>query len=332
MITIFEALDWVNKFDKSHLNGANQQLFSIARNKRTDKGAVSDILRAALAQSTASPLDSLDYSESLLNCAAIELERGLLDEARNHVLEARQWYQAERDPHGEAVALWMCGIVHLRSPEMDLCYQSFHAAIKMFEDLEHSHRHAPDTQSWYKDILCKMNQDLVTIPHEVYKWLTRFRENPSHLSSSNRQLVKNLDVNIKNKQTTQAYQVITELKASASTSPNHLENAEIYVETGLATYRMNAASTAIEDLQYALTKYPIGGHYAEVSRWMLGAIQWPLAGRALKAKSNWENSIGSFKQLALKADRMNQDKTKKWYNEKFPLMEEALREKISEYL
>jgi hypothetical protein len=29
---------------------------------------------------------------------------------------------------------------------------------------------------------------------------------------------------------------------------------------------------------------------------------------------------------------MNQDKTKKWYNEKFPLMEEALREKISEYL
>jgi hypothetical protein len=89
---------------------------------------------------------------------------------------------------------------------------------------------------------------------------------------------------------------------------------------------------AIKDLQYALRKYPVDSHYSEVTRWMMGAVQWSCADERIKAKGNWQNCIGSFKHLALKADRMNNQDRKDWYNEKIKYMEGALREKITEFL
>lgn len=332
MINTDEALGWLNKFDKSHLNGINQQLIAIARNSRTDQGAVVEILKAALIQSKANPQDNLDYPETLLNCAAIELDRGNKMSALEHIREAKQVYKQGRDPQGETVACWMCGIVEFQLPDTDACYASFGEALASLKILRETNRHAAEILAWYSEIQDRMNQDLVTIPHESFTWLTRFREYPSHLSPSNRQLVEALNLNIQNKLIDQAYSRITELKDSASYSSDPREPAEILVETGIAAYRMDNPQQAIQDLRAALIKYPAGSHYSEVTRWMLGAVQWWCVGERIKAKGNWENSIGSFKQLALKADRLNKQDNKDWYNEKIKYMEAALKGKIAQYL
>jgi tetratricopeptide (TPR) repeat protein len=332
MISINEALVWLNKFDKSHLNGINQQLIVVARNSRTDNGAVIDILKAALSQAKATPQDDLDYPETLLNCAAIELDREFKLLAKEHVEEAKQIYHVGKDPQGETVACWMCGIIDFQLPDIDSCYLSFGEALESLKTVLAVYRHAPETLEWYHEIRDKMNQDLVTIPHDCFTWLTRFPDYPSHLSTSNRLLVDALNVNLQNKQFTQSYSRITELKDSAYQCPDHLEVAEIFVETAFAAYRMANPQQAIKDLQYALRKYPVGSHYSEVTRWMMGAVQWSCADERIKAKGNWQNCIGSFKHLALKADRMNKQSEKNWYNEKVKHMEGALREKVKEYL
>lgn len=332
MIDILEALEWLNKFDKSHLNGTNQQLLAIAKNRRTADGAVADILRAAVTQAKTAPQDALDYSETLMSCAAVELDRGFKEQARDHIREARKFYQDQRDPHGEAVALWMCGLIELQLPDVDASYLSFTDAVKAIEDLQKTYRHAPDTQDWYNEILRKMNQDIVTIPHEPFTWLAHFSSTQSHISSANRQLVEALNVNIKNKQTSQAFKRIAELKESAATCPDRFESAEIYVETGFAAYRMENPLQAIKDLKYAIIKYPPRSHFSEVTRWMLGAIQWTCEGESMSAKESWQKSLDGFSELAVKADHMNQDEQKSWYEEKIPYMEAALAGKISEYL
>jgi len=330
MITIREALSLLNQFDGSHLNRTNQQLLATAKNRRTVDSVVQSILDAALGQAKGSPKDSLDYPETLLNCAAIEFERGFKDLAKAYASEAKQLYKDAGDSHGKAIALWILGIAEVSLLYTDPAWIHWKQAIQSFTKQRDSNKHIPETRDWYMTVLLRTNEDLVTLPQEGFSWLNR--STPSRLTSSNRALVNGIEENIKLEKPEQAYKLISILKEKAKSSTDPLEYPEIFVEIGVAYFRLKNPLLAMQELKVAVGRYSSSQcHQRNVSRWLLGAVQWWLNDYRLEAQKNWETSLDGFAELAKKADQKNQQSEKFWYRERIIYMKGALQGKIKEY-
>ena len=329
MIQIAEALRWLNQFDQSHLNVISQQLIATARNQRTSSAAIQDSIQAALQQARTSPRDSLDYPETLLNCAVIEFDRGLTQRTRDHLTAAVQSYIRGKDPHGAAVASWMLGIAELALLNPDSSYTSWKKALRTFDRLRDTNTHILSTRDWYTCASIKMNQDLITLPHEAFSWLNQFTA--SRLSASNRDLADIVDENIKNNNGNEAARLINVLKERAKASPDPVESAEIFLETGIAHFRMLEWLPSIADLKVAVTNCSTQSHQQEVARWILGAVQFWSDKHRVEALQNWEKSLTGFSELAQKADRNNRQLEKRWYRERVTYMKAALKGKITEY-
>jgi len=329
MITIYDSLEWLNQFDRSHLNAISQELIATAKNQRAVNEIVKDIVTAALGQARMSPRDSLDYSEALLNSAVIEFNRGFKEQAEDHTYEAKRCYEEEKDLHRSAIASWMCGITELSLLQTDSSFDYWKEAIATFEQLQLRSKHVLSTHNWYTAALGKMNQDLVTLPQESFCWLNDLT--PSTLSKSNYQFVETVDESIRRKQFDRAYQTITILKEISKNCPDPLEAPEILVETGLAAYRMGNWLLAMQDLKLAAIKFPPCSHKHDVVNWMLGSIQWWYKDERVSAVRNWKKSLDGFGELSNKADHGNLNGQKCWYQEKIILMQEALKGKIAEY-
>jgi hypothetical protein len=330
MITIHQTLGWLNQFDQSHLSEPTERLLAVARDRRTATAVVRGILKAALDQAQAAPLDDLEYPETLLSCAAVELDRELRESAREHCTEAESCYRNPEHLHRRAIALWMLGIVELRLDDTDSCHRHWCEVLEAFEDLQHSHRHRPATQSEYKALLEKLHPDVITLLQASFQWLNKF--DGSHIQGPNRQLVDAMHGCIANKQFDMAYQKITRLKELARDCEEPLESAEIFAEIGLAAYRMVNLREAVEALKSATIKYPLGSHQLQVVRWMLGTAQWLREKEGLLAKRNWERCVEAFGDLATRTDHLNQQTRRQWYDAQKEYMNEALKGKIAEHL
>jgi tetratricopeptide (TPR) repeat protein len=328
MITVSESLGWLNQFTKSHLSSINQQLIAIANNQLTSSDALQHIIKAALAQVQASPHDRLDYAETLLNCAVIECERGFSEQAKVHISDARRSYMEGKDNHAVAIASWMLGIIELSLLRVDYSYINWYEAIKTFDKLRDRHKHVLNTYSWYTTAIGKMNQDLVTLPHESFWWLNRFAR--TRLSDLDHQFIESINESIRKKQFERAYQTITILKKLTEDCRDVFEIPEIFVETGFAAYRMGNPLQAIQDIKQALVRYPAGSHRREVLHWMLGAIQWEYKEQMVEAVRNWKKSLDGFHALAKQSEREKREEQKCWYEEKIVYMQQAFIGKISE--
>jgi hypothetical protein len=330
MITIHQALGWLNQFDQSHSSEPTEKLLVVARDRRTATDVVREVLKAALDQAQAAPLDDLEYPETLLHCAAIEMDRGLYSSARDHCAEAETYYRNPENKHRHVIALWMLGIVQLRLDDTDSCHRNWGEVFTALEDLNHRHRHHPATQSEYKALLEKLRSDILTLPQASFRWLNRF--DGSNIQGPNRKLVETMNACIDNRQFDMAYQKVTELKAIAVECEAPLEAAEIWTEIGLGAYRMTNLPEAVNALKSAILKYSPGSHQLQIVRWMLGAIQWPREKECLVAKRHWERSLDGFYELSTQNDYANRQSRREWYDEQLPYMKKALDDKIADYL
>ena len=328
MITIFEVLGWLNQFNKSHLNNIAQQLIAIANNPLTSAEVVQHILRSALGQSQSLPYDRLDYAETLLNCGAIECRRGLSEQAKVHISDARRFYMDGKDSHAVAIASWMLGIIERSLLRTDFSYINWYGAIQTFDKLRDRHKHVPITHAWYTTSIRKMNQELITLPHESFWWLNRFTR--TRLSDLNHQFVDGINESIGRKQFDKAYQTVSILKEMTKDCRDVLEIPEIFVETGFAAYRMANPLQAIQDIKLAVVRYPSGSHRREVLHWMLGTIQWECEDEMVEAVRNWKKSLDGFIALSKQAARDKCEDQKCWYEQKLTYMQQALIGKIAE--
>ena len=330
MITIHQALGWLNQFDQSHLSDPTEKLLVVARDPRTATDVVKEILKAACDQAQAAPMDDLEYPETLLNCAAIELDRGLKQSASDHCTESETYYPNPEHLHRHTIALWMTGIVELRFDDTDCCDKHWMQVFTALEDLHHQHRYRPAMQSEYKALLDKLRSDVLTLPQASFRWLNKF--DSSRILGPNRQLVDTMQKCIDKRQFDKAYQEITRLKDIARDCEDAFEAAEIFTEIGLGAYRMVNVPEAVSALNFATIRYPPGSHQLQVVRWMLGAMQWSREKECLIAKRNWERGLDGFYELSTQADRDNRQSRREWYDAQIPYMYEALKAKISDYL
>ncbi|MCJ7625043.1 MAG: hypothetical protein MUO76_16205 [Anaerolineaceae bacterium] len=171
---------------------------------------------------------------------------------------------------------------------------------------------------------------MVNTAEEIYAWLDFFE--PSHLSTSARQLNKTISDKLDKGQFQDVYKLIEDLQTIGKSSADILELSEILVESALAVYKMGNLNEALIMLKKAMDSFTPLSHYQAVSRWMLGVLQWNMPTQHNQAIINWEKCLRNFDQLARKADHNNNQDRRKWYLEKQSYMDLALHARIKENL
>jgi tetratricopeptide (TPR) repeat protein len=108
-----------------------------------------------------------------------------------------------------------------------------------------------------------------------------------------------------------------------------MDLADVWVEIGMAYFRMRTRDRAEQYWQRAVRVYPPTCHDHAVARWLLGAAQWFTQAKHAAAISNWKGAINEFIVLADLAEIENRQDDKNWYDATITRMEESLAEAIS---
>ena len=330
MINSFEALEWLNAIDdNSRLTDTERGLSIAARDvSNTDNEArqiLADLRNAGLASS-----DPFEWAEVALNLAAIEY---WLEWYAEVVQDAREAFRIYRnDDHRYAVTQWILGIAQWRISQNHDAYRNCDAAREFFRRRARELQNRSHLMDWYGAWAWQMDLELAARPEEIYTWLNRFREEPTSLSASSRQLENRITENISQQRYSDVYALMRDIQQLNQWSTVLYERAEVFFECGLAAYQMGNLGLAIELLKKAVLDFSPGlghNHKQVIARCMLGAIKWLHADLRNQAAVDWRRCIEEFKELMVQTDYANNQVLRQWYAERIALLEAALSERLS---
>jgi len=328
MVTIFEALSWLNQFDRQNLTGqGNQKISELMRMNSSADKLHEAILSAVTCANTS--IYPLERAEIFLNCAAVEYRLGLFDDARQHTLKAKYIYEDICDRHRFAVAIWMAGIVERETTEKEDGHTNWRQACETFKRLGDenlhvydpvlkSYRSEPIKRNWYAEHHRQMVEDLICLPEEIFMWLNKFDR--SHLDEVAQQVKQLLLKQLRNRQYTPVYQLIGELQNISKGCEDYLEIPEILVECGLVLYHLGNIEAAIELMDRAGSHYTPHTHHQAVLLWLSGALSWQIPSKNNQAVMHWETAISFFSDLVIKTDYAGKVEACLWYQEKMEMM------------
>ena len=335
MISVFEALSWLNKFDQSYLTNVSIPYIRPILRKDSSAEKIRQLINSAI-NLCRTLNDDFHRAEIFINCGAVECSIGLSEDALPHLEQAERIYSDQYECHRLAVALWISGIVEFDTIYKNNGYANWSQAARLFKRLAQSSRTYDfvtktwqindDMQNWYLARYKEMMEDLVCLPEEAVTWLNEF--GPSHLSAVAKGIRQLAQEKMNRSQFSSAYQFIGELQKLSKGSSDYLEVPEIKVECGLLEYEMGNQEGAIGLVDYAVSYYNPGSHQQAVARWMLGAFLWQTPAKISQATTSWEQAISSFSDLAEKADHSGHLKKVEWYDEKIEYMLKALNNEV----
>lgn len=327
MIEMYEALSWLNCFGDTNLSLPVRSLVEIIDDPRTTEENLKGTCAHAHSMSEYSH-NPFERSEVLLHCGAAYYRRDFALEAVRLIRDAYMTY--DPDDHYRAVAAWMLGISAAAASDFILGYHAWDEARCIYTRLAEQNLtlHRPVERSWYLDRLKEMNRDLACLPREAFTWLNRFE--PTNLSPRNQEIKKMLINSIAKRQVLRTYEIIRDLQLLCRNSSDYREPPEILLECGLQFFLLGNVFDAVDLIRQSVASFPPQSHRQAVARWMLGAVQWYSRDLRRDALLNWEQSIDSFKNLALKADYEDKQTQKDWYLKLCEVLELAAQERIQE--
>jgi tetratricopeptide (TPR) repeat protein len=329
MITILEALSWLKQFEPSHLQRTTQALVRHITDLQTAESKRKQMINSAIKNSR-SQSDKLELPELLLQIAEVKDRQQNHASALDYAKAAVQIYPD--GSHQLAVARWILGTIAWKLSDSKLGYSSWYYARDIFSDLADlaSQLGETDKLEWYQGLLERINVEMVCTPEETYTWLDIFE--PSHLSRAAQQMNNTILDRLESHQYQDVYKLLEQLQNLGKNSTDHIEEAEILVESALAMYRMGNLKEAIDQLQRALGRFEPDSHQQAVTRWLLGIFLWEKPEKSSQAIIQWEKSLEQFDGLARKSDLQNRQNRLKWYHTQRNTMAAAINEKIKEKL
>lgn len=328
MIDIFEALSWLNAIDHCfYLTIEDRQLIDAAGKFDSPDSSVRIILER-LRTAAHSPGAPLRKAEILLNCAAIRHWRAWYPQA---ALDAREAViVCDTDDHRHAVALWMLGMAQWEMFQNHDAYRNWAEAKKIFEECQSFLQHFPGDGAWYQGWTRQMNVDLVARPEEIWTWLNWFE--PSCLRPQTQEVVDCVQKKIRQRAYANVYVLMQDLQEANRRCEGVYEQAEVYLEFGLAIYQMGNTHFAIELLRKSVQNfYPgIGTYHKQmVARCLLGAVEWMNERSQDQAVADWTGSIEEIENLRQIARRDNDPSKGEWYAEHHHILHTALTERLN---
>ena len=165
---------------------------------------------------------------------------------------------------------------------------------------------------------------MVEIP-TVFSWLKYFRG--SRLVAPVTILRDQIDTAIQNQDFKKAHKQIEYLEACVGELDSGVDCGDVWVELGMAFYRMGNLRQAEEYWKKAVTDYP-ECHECAVARWLLGAVQWQIDTSNILAMNNWKAAIREFGELAAEAEKKRLMEDRFWYDDRISELEDSLREQL----
>lgn len=168
---------------------------------------------------------------------------------------------------------------------------------------------------------------MITID-DAYEWLNKFDESPLGLASQG--LIKRLQEALNAGRTDQAWALVAHLKTLAGqNASDNMESGEIYVECGLAAYKLGKCDEAIQLLENALTYYVSHPHQIAVVKWILGRIYCADSSKGCEGIKVWDSAIAGFDRLA--RSKVLSSRQAQWYQEQWIKMKLDLQDEIDKY-
>ena len=327
MITLSQALDWLNQLDPSHLSSKSQFFIwqiTTASIPEAEKNSLTNALISSARES-----DNLwEYAEVLANCARIEAQRNQLPQALNHLEEAARLYKQNGDRVRQAVVLWMVSIVEWNM--LDNLKAHAHAResrsllVKVAADMLVEER---DTRGyWIKDRTSEMEEMLFSTPEEAYYWMNQFEA--SHLKAPAIQVVDSINAAIRSKQFSRVYQLVASLIEITRNSADTNETAEALAYSGLVNVQMGNIRDAARLLRQASALLQPESHHQTAVRWMLGMVLFTQPSEFSQAVAICNQCIVSMDQLKARATQRNRPQEQDWYEHHAGLMRKVLSKKL----
>jgi hypothetical protein len=317
---IFQALDHI---DRTHLRpeflnraqallDQNQPYNDIHRQKME---LIRDVQEASVGC-----LNGYELAEVLVYCALAEYHWNNLAICESHLSDAVDRYDGHI--HRRSIAQWMLGLIELRNQQPDQAAEHLANAQATFVQLAEFY---------------DLNARAVRVESEVgdapraeqaFQWLNIHQ--PSHLSSTARELVDRLDACVTavrrgisvGDNTQQAMQLMDYLINHTRDSRVSLEHGEALVECGLAAHRLGNPYrlVAVGHLQMAIQAFPPNSHHQAVAHWMLGCLLLETNRSRDDIVRHWNKAISVFGELALESDYRNRASRADWYRSQMKTM------------
>jgi tetratricopeptide (TPR) repeat protein len=204
-------------------------------------------------------------------------------------------------------------------------YRNWAEARKIFKERQILFQNFPDERAWYKNQLRRMNADLARRPEEIWTWLNWFER--SSLRPPTQQVIDCVQEKIRGHAYPNVYALMQDLQEANRRCKGGYEQAEIFLEFGLAIYEMGNTHFAIELLRKSVLHFfpGVGTYHKQVvARCMLGAVEWMDGRSHNQAEADWTRCIEEFEKLGQWANQDNNPTKKEWYTEHSVILCDAL--------
>ena len=324
-----QVIDWLNKYDRSHLDDECSALVkqiadtTILENQRAK--LVIDVIKVRKTKP-----DKWLYPEMLVLCSGYFFQRDRFAEARKYLNEAKGIYLGfERSGrHRLFITLWLLGIVEGKMVNHYAAYEDWREVQEIVKTIVKEEEGGPYEAmvQWYKEREEEMKVNLAETAEEVYTWLNI--STPSCISGELMQWRNAMFVSIREGRYGTVYLDIQKLTEIVSKRSSIWEKAEIELACGLALHHMQNNEAAEKYVRRAVQMFFPHAHEVAVARWMLGIIQWKIESKRSDALNSWRKSIDDFRLLLERSNKENNKDGVMWYTNTCDVIEKVQEQRI----
>ena len=321
---------WLYQFYDSALTHPVSKLIMEAGKPGTSSTKVLELVDMAVSLARKTLEESIEIPEVMARGGILLFNLGLYDQARALLDQANPLYSLEKPLkiHRHAVTAWLLGLVDYSMGKRLHGYTEWKTARMLFIDLQKEARRLRDPKrvNWYQTRLVDMETLMIqTFEMGYYQWLNVFE--PIFLSQGLRETRRIMDSQFGRQQYAELKKSIQRMLKDSQQELTADTYRAALIEAAFFEYQLNDFQAAAGHLNEAWIRFQ-HNHQGAVILWLLGIVRWWIPSQRTQAMLNWEESIHLFQELALQADKSNEQNQRIWYEGQTKMMSACLKQWI----
>ena len=321
---------WLYQFYDSALTHPVSKLIMEAGKPGTSSTKVLELVDMAVSLARKTLEESIEIPEVMARGGILLFNLGLYDQARALLDQANPLYSLEKPLkiHRHAVTAWLLGLVDYSMGKRLHGYTEWKTARMLFIDLQKEARRLRDPKrvNWYQTRLVDMETLMIqTFEMGYYQWLNVFE--PIFLSQGLRETRRIMDSQFGRQQYAELKKSIQRMLKDSQQELTADTYRAALIEAAFFEYQLNDFQAAADHLNEAWIRFQ-HNHQGAVILWLLGIVRWWIPSQRTQAMLNWEESIHLFQELALQADKSNEQNQRIWYEGQTKMMSACLKQWI----
>jgi hypothetical protein len=329
MISEWQVLDWLNRYDPSHLLPNQVLEVRALRSHNGPEKIFASGLNQLISYARASS-DDMERAELLLNCGLLCFSHVQLLNVANLLEEAQRVYDRV-DTHRQAIAEILLYIFYNSQEEhMKALLWARNARANLWKMVKYSvQQKDPSSEAWYKERMNELTSDLFQSPRYVYESI--FDLQGSRLSAPAVIIKEKIEELLKDKKITEVHEKIKKLLVTVQ-GLSYEEKAEGWIYCGMVCAEIGNNENAIRYLKNAVAHYLPGSHEYLMARWILCLIRASSQPNSLaEIVRQMEDCIHTASLLKEKSDHQNQPVPYAWYTITGEAMRRVLKRTVATY-